>query len=216
MGRLILRYLFILYNQLTLSAIYHLIQENLEFQSNWQSKFGVSIPWTRAESQVWINLGCFRLPYEFLSPSNFSNFHFQPFIMILTWCFTVKNRCNPAFFFTEHVDVSKRLLTLFLIISTSDPTDLICLNFSVHSVHLYYLFPSLEEGGLATYRTAIVQNQHLAMLAKVNPPSAGNECAGQSSGRSASWQEDMCETVLLFSVLLLWLCLFLRGRWGKH
>ena len=40
--------------------------------------------------------------------------------------------------------------------------------FSVHSVHLYYLFPSLEEGGLATYRTAIVQNQHLAMLAKVS------------------------------------------------
>lgn len=37
----------------------------------------------------------------------------------------------------------------------------------VFSVHLYYLFPSLEEGGLATYRTAIVQNQHLAMLAKV-------------------------------------------------
>uniref|UniRef100_A0A8C1WDX4 Drosha ribonuclease III n=1 Tax=Cyprinus carpio TaxID=7962 RepID=A0A8C1WDX4_CYPCA len=33
-------------------------------------------------------------------------------------------------------------------------------------VHLYYLFPNLEEGGLATYRTAIVQNQHLAMLAK--------------------------------------------------
>lgn len=44
----------------------------------------------------------------------------------------------------------------------------ICL--SVRSVHLYYLFPSLEEGGLATYRTAIVQNQHLAMLAKVNSP----------------------------------------------
>lgn len=39
------------------------------------------------------------------------------------------------------------------------------------SVHLYYLFPSLEEGGLATYRTAIVQNQHLAMLAKVCPTS---------------------------------------------
>lgn len=39
--------------------------------------------------------------------------------------------------------------------------------FSSSSVHLYYLFPSLEEGGLATYRTAIVQNQHLAMLAKV-------------------------------------------------
>lgn len=43
-------------------------------------------------------------------------------------------------------------------------------DFSFHSVHLYYLFPSLEEGGLATYRTAIVQNQHLAMLAKVNLP----------------------------------------------
>ncbi|XP_068092839.1 ribonuclease 3 [Hyperolius riggenbachi] len=34
------------------------------------------------------------------------------------------------------------------------------------SVHLYFLFPNLEEGGLATYRTAIVQNQHLAMLAE--------------------------------------------------
>uniref|UniRef100_A0A8C7KM71 Drosha ribonuclease III n=1 Tax=Oncorhynchus kisutch TaxID=8019 RepID=A0A8C7KM71_ONCKI len=34
------------------------------------------------------------------------------------------------------------------------------------SVHLYYRFPCLEEGGLATYRTAIVQNQHLVMLAK--------------------------------------------------
>ena len=35
------------------------------------------------------------------------------------------------------------------------------------SIHLYYMFPSLEEGGLATYRAAIVQNQHLAVLAKV-------------------------------------------------
>lgn len=47
-------------------------------------------------------------------------------------------------------------------------------HFSVLSVHLYYLFPSLEEGGLATYRTAIVQNQHLAMLAKVNPRSSSS------------------------------------------
>ena len=34
------------------------------------------------------------------------------------------------------------------------------------SIHLYYMFPDLEEGGLATYRAAIVQNQHLALLAK--------------------------------------------------
>ena len=34
------------------------------------------------------------------------------------------------------------------------------------SIHLYYLFPELEEGGLATYRAAIVQNQHLALLAR--------------------------------------------------
>ncbi|ESP05057.1 hypothetical protein LOTGIDRAFT_230088 [Lottia gigantea] len=34
------------------------------------------------------------------------------------------------------------------------------------SVHLFYMFPWLEEGGLSTYRTAIVQNQHLAILAK--------------------------------------------------
>ena len=35
----------------------------------------------------------------------------------------------------------------------------------ITSVHLYYMFPDLEEGGLATYRSAIVLNQHLAVLA---------------------------------------------------
>ncbi|XP_065156894.1 ribonuclease 3 [Atheta coriaria] len=34
------------------------------------------------------------------------------------------------------------------------------------SIHLFYTFPNLEEGGLATYRAAIVQNQHLAVLAR--------------------------------------------------
>lgn len=34
------------------------------------------------------------------------------------------------------------------------------------SIHLYFMFPDLEEGGLATYRAAIVQNQHLAVLAR--------------------------------------------------
>ncbi|GIX85271.1 ribonuclease 3 [Caerostris darwini] len=34
------------------------------------------------------------------------------------------------------------------------------------SIHLFYMFPDLEEGGLATYRAAIVQNQHLAVLSK--------------------------------------------------
>lgn len=36
------------------------------------------------------------------------------------------------------------------------------------SIHLFFMFPDLEEGGLATYRAAIVQNQHLAVLAKVS------------------------------------------------
>lgn len=36
-----------------------------------------------------------------------------------------------------------------------------------HSVHLFYMFPYLEEGGLTTYRAALVQNQQLAVLAKV-------------------------------------------------
>lgn len=36
----------------------------------------------------------------------------------------------------------------------------------IASIHLYYLFPNLQEGGLATYRAALVQNQHLAELAK--------------------------------------------------
>ena len=35
------------------------------------------------------------------------------------------------------------------------------------SIHLFFVFPNLEEGGLATYRAAIVQNQHLTVLAKV-------------------------------------------------
>lgn len=34
------------------------------------------------------------------------------------------------------------------------------------SIHLYHIFSDLEEGGLATYRAAIVQNQHLAVMAK--------------------------------------------------
>lgn len=34
------------------------------------------------------------------------------------------------------------------------------------SIHLYFMFPDLEEGGLATYRAALVQNQHLAILAE--------------------------------------------------
>ena len=38
----------------------------------------------------------------------------------------------------------------------------------ITSVHLFYMFPDLEEGGLATYRAALVQNQHLAILAQVN------------------------------------------------
>jgi len=37
----------------------------------------------------------------------------------------------------------------------------------ITSIHLFHLFPDLEEGGLATYRAAIVQNQHLALLAQV-------------------------------------------------
>ena len=36
----------------------------------------------------------------------------------------------------------------------------------ITSVHLFHMFPDLEEGGLATYRAALVQNQHLAVLAE--------------------------------------------------
>ena len=37
----------------------------------------------------------------------------------------------------------------------------------ITSVHLFHMFPEIEEGGLATYRAALVQNQHLAVLAEV-------------------------------------------------
>ncbi|XP_061376897.1 ribonuclease 3 isoform X2 [Danaus plexippus] len=36
----------------------------------------------------------------------------------------------------------------------------------ISSIHLFKMFPGLAEGGLATYRASIVQNQHLAQLAK--------------------------------------------------
>ncbi|XP_045452237.1 ribonuclease 3 [Melitaea cinxia] len=36
----------------------------------------------------------------------------------------------------------------------------------ISSIHLFRMFPGLTEGGLATYRASIVQNQHLAQLAK--------------------------------------------------
>lgn len=39
---------------------------------------------------------------------------------------------------------------------------------SYSSVHLYFMLPSKTEGGLAMYRTALVQNRHLAQLGKVN------------------------------------------------
>lgn len=37
----------------------------------------------------------------------------------------------------------------------------------ITTVHLFFMFPDLEEGGLATYRSSLVQNKHLAELAKV-------------------------------------------------
>lgn len=37
----------------------------------------------------------------------------------------------------------------------------------ITSIHLFHLFPEIEEGGLATYRAAIVQNQHLTIMAQV-------------------------------------------------
>ena len=37
----------------------------------------------------------------------------------------------------------------------------------ITSVHLFHMFPDLAEGGLATFRAALVQNQHLAILAGV-------------------------------------------------
>jgi len=49
--------------------------------------------------------------------------------------------------------------------------DLVCL--SVCSIHLFFMFPRLEEGGLATYRAALVQNQHLTVLAEVGQTYAG-------------------------------------------
>lgn len=45
------------------------------------------------------------------------------------------------------------------------------------SIHLFRMFPGLAEGGLATYRAAIVQNQHLAQLAKVNSFKGFERCS---------------------------------------
>jgi hypothetical protein len=71
----------------------------------------------------------------------------------------------------QRVVLSLSVLLLVSLSVANPTTDIVwwlTALFPLCSVHLYYLFPCLEEGGLATYRTAIVQNQHLAMLAKVN------------------------------------------------
>ncbi|KAL4721420.1 hypothetical protein ACJJTC_012505 [Scirpophaga incertulas] len=47
----------------------------------------------------------------------------------------------------------------------------------VSSIHLFRMFPCLAEGGLATFRAAIVQNQHLAHLAKVKLASFSIHCS---------------------------------------
>lgn len=36
------------------------------------------------------------------------------------------------------------------------------------SIHLYFMFPDDQEGSLASYRSTLVQNKHLALLAKVS------------------------------------------------
>ena len=50
------------------------------------------------------------------------------------------------------------------------------------SVHLYFMLPSKPEGGLAMYRSALVQNRHLAQLAKVNHRHV-MACKGEESDR---------------------------------
>lgn len=37
----------------------------------------------------------------------------------------------------------------------------------ITTIHLFYMFDELDEGGLATYRSTMVQNKNLALLAKV-------------------------------------------------
>ena len=44
------------------------------------------------------------------------------------------------------------------------------------TIHLFFMFPGLEEGGLATYRSALVQNKHLAVLAKVGTTDMTHFC----------------------------------------
>lgn len=77
------------------------------------------------------------------------------------------------------------------------------------SIHLYFMFPDLEEGGLATYRAAIVQNQHLAVLAKVCSPSAEvrffktisiNSFPSFILRRNCTWTHSCCmHTDLIFA-----------------
>lgn len=62
------------------------------------------------------------------------------------------------------------------------------------SIHLFFMFPDLEEGGLATYRAAIVQNQHLAVLARVSSRSLDmkklNTFYGSVLYRNCTWKSS--------------------------
>ena len=63
----------------------------------------------------------------------------------------------------------------------------------ITSVHLFHMFPDVEEGGLATYRAALVQNHHLAILGNVSDEQS------QSFTGNARISELSCLTFRIFS-----------------
>ena len=55
----------------------------------------------------------------------------------------------------------------------------------VTSVHMYHMFPDLEEGGLATYRAALVQNQHLVKGSSIKDVTQGGvDALYESQGKT--------------------------------
>jgi len=104
-------------------------------------------------------------------------------------------------------------------------TEFVC--YFVDSIHLFFMFPRLEEGGLATYRAALVQNQHLTVLAEVMSSFllsstctvSSNEvcfsnvittCHCQQARSSVSLTVSLSQQLILSSQFLLYVVLIVR------
>lgn len=81
------------------------------------------------------------------------------------------------------------------------------------SVHLYFMLPHKTEGGLAMYRSALVQNKHLSQLAKVNRSHVLSDSLKQALQVTYISDELISRAIMLLSSSSLIVVLIIRCCW---